>query len=92
MYVPLGKPDASNLPKNKEEAGKVIQMDMACLTEALITLIQAADQGGYKTLEGSIKDTITHVERAFDNTPNITVNSVEIKGDDGQKKIDFPEE
>jgi hypothetical protein len=82
--VQIGKPDASQLPTNSEEASEVIQKDMACLCEALSTLIHAAEQSGYKSSSESLKDCITHLERGFaDPTYDIKVNKIEeIKEDE----------
>jgi hypothetical protein len=75
--VQLGKPSASDLPKNKDEAEATILMDMACICEGLSTLIHAADQSGYKPSHESLKDCITHLERSFVDTSYTT----EILGD-----------
>jgi len=60
--VKLGKTDESHIPKNDEQAKEFIIKDMACLTEALCTLIHAADQSNFKTIDESIKDIIKHIE------------------------------
>ena len=61
--VKLSKTEGSGLPKNPDEAKDVIIKDMACITEALCTLINAADQSNFKTTEESIGDVIMHLER-----------------------------
>src|SRR5689334_519127 len=63
--VQLGKTSAESLPQNKEEAASLVDMDMACLCEALSTLIQAADYSGFKSREESLKTCITHLERSL---------------------------
>lgn len=76
VVVKIGKDNPSSLPKNKEEAGKQIIKDIACLTEGLVTLIQLANDNGYKDSNESINDTITHLERAFSDKDNLTVKSI----------------
>ncbi len=61
--IQIGKMEGSELPKNRDEAKDVIIKDMACLTEALCTLINAADQSNFKTIEESVKDVMMHLER-----------------------------
>lgn len=61
--VKIGK--NSELPKNKEEAKDIIIKDIACLTEALCSLINAADTSGYKSAQDSLNDTVVHLERGI---------------------------
>ena len=61
--VQIGKMEKTDLPKNTEEAKMIIIKDMACLSEALCVLINAADQSGFKSIDESMKDIITHLER-----------------------------
>jgi len=58
----IGKMEGSELPKNPEDAKDFVIKDMACLTEGLCTLINAADQSGIKTIKESIEDVIRHLE------------------------------
>lgn len=84
QVVQLGKPNASDLPKNENEAKQSIAKDTACVTEALVTLIQAADESGYKSIDESIKDISTHLERAFsDKIPDkeLKVKNIKINND-----------
>jgi len=84
QVVKIGKPDASSLPKNEKEAKQSVEKDIACMTEALITLIQAADESGYKTSDESIKDISMHIERAFGGDvpeKEIRVKEVKINND-----------
>jgi hypothetical protein len=89
--VQLGKPNASDLPKDKDSAKDMVAKDMACVTEALITLMQAAEESGYKSIDESIKDISTHIERAFsDDVPEKEIKVKNIKVDDGSN--DEPKE
>lgn len=63
--IQIGKMEGSELPKNSEEAKGVIIKDMACLTEALCTLVNTADQSNFKTIEQSMNDIKTHLERSL---------------------------
>jgi len=82
--IQIGKMEGSELPKNQEEAKDVILKDMACLTEGLCTLILAADQSNIKTIEESMKDVITHLERG--------VSTGEVKVSDKTETLDNEEE
>ncbi len=57
--INFGKPTGSPQPQNKEEAAAVVLNDIACLSEAITTLIMLAGQNGYgdikKLVEASIK-------------------------------------
>lgn len=76
--VQIGKTDASELPKNKEEARESILKDMACLCEAVSTLIHAAHQSGMKDSADSLRDCINHLERGFvDGSYEAKVTKVE---------------
>lgn len=74
--VQIGKMEGSELPKNSEDAKEVIIKDMACLTEALCVLVDAADQSNIKTVEESMKDITTHLERSLED---ITETEVDVK-------------
>lgn len=75
--VQIGKTEASSLPKNEQEAKEMIITDMACLSEALVTLIRTADNSGYKTIRESLNDCITHLERSFEDNAEEVDNSEE---------------
>lgn len=77
--IQISKTNSKELPKNKDEAKDVIIKDMACITEALCSLIHAADQSNFKTLEESKQDVITHIERSINDTlinSNLKVKSI----------------
>lgn len=78
--VQIGKMEGSELPKNKEEAKDIILKDMACITEALCTLINAADQSNIKTIEESMQDVITHLERGVGSGYEAEIKVTELDG------------
>jgi hypothetical protein len=63
--VQIGKPELTDMPNNEAEAKEMLVKDMACLTEALVTLIHAAHQSGYKDSAESLRDCIKHLEHGF---------------------------
>jgi len=86
--IQIGKMEGSDLPKNQEEAKDVIIKDMACLTEALCTLINAADQSNIKTIKESMQDVMTHLERGTSDEEY----GAEIKVTEKSESIDNEEE
>jgi len=63
--VKIGKIDATELPKDENEAKEVVIKDIACLTEAICTLINAAHNSGYKSAQDSLNDCVVHLERSI---------------------------
>lgn len=89
--IQIGKMEGSELPKNKDEAKDIIIKDMACLTEALCTLINAADQSNFKTVEESMKDVMAHLEKGTgDETYEADVKITQL-GADEVKPLDNEE-
>jgi hypothetical protein len=54
---------AENQPTNKEEAAKMIINDVACVCEALCTLIHVADQNQYAKKDELITESIKQLTR-----------------------------
>jgi len=75
--IQIGKMEGSELPKNSDEARDVILKDMACLTEALCTLIDGADQSNLKSKEESLKDVMTHLERGLANEIDVKITQLD---------------
>ena len=61
QVVLIGKPPEIPQPTNPEEAGKMIMVDISCVCEALLTLIQIADTNGYCKKEDTIKTSIKYL-------------------------------
>jgi hypothetical protein len=51
----IGKGPETSPPETREEAGKMIVEDIACVCDALINLIHVADQNSYGTKESLIE-------------------------------------
>jgi len=51
----IGKGSEIPAPETREEAGKMIVEDIACVCDALINLIHVADQNSYATKESLIE-------------------------------------
>ena len=64
----FGKPPDVAPPENKEEAGKMILNDIACLAEAVTTLILMAEQNGYGDKEKLIKATVDTINQLLEET------------------------
>jgi len=91
----IGKMEGSDLPKNKDEAKDSIIKDMACLTEGLVQLIQAADDSNFKTKEESLADIVRHIEIGTSDKPDETSLEANVKvtqlGDNKDEKLDNEE-
>jgi hypothetical protein len=80
--VQIGKPELADMPNNEAEAKEMLNKDMACLTEALVTLIHAAHQSGYKDSAESLRDCIKHLENGFiDNEYETKITNIPPKMD-----------
>lgn len=61
--VLIGKPPEIEPPTTQEETSEMIKNDIACLLEAMITLIHMADQNGYGKKEEYVQQSIDHLNR-----------------------------
>jgi hypothetical protein len=56
--IQIGKPEEFNKPTTPEEAQQMVSIDIACVCEALCTLIHIADQNKYGNKELLVKASI----------------------------------
>lgn len=63
--VVIGKPNPMAAPKSQEEMAEVVKMDIACLCEAVCTLIHVADQNGIRPSAESLRICIDHLQKGF---------------------------
>lgn len=61
----IGKPNEFPRPKNARENAAMVIDDMACLCEALCTLIHLAEDQGIKPSPDSLRDCINHLKSGF---------------------------
>ena len=59
--IQIGKPEEFNKATTPEEVKEMINIDIACVCEALCTLIHMADQSKYGDKEQLIKASIEHL-------------------------------
>jgi hypothetical protein len=59
----IGKGPDSVGPQTKEEAANMVQIDIKCMAEALISLIHLADQNGYGDKEQLVNESIALLEQ-----------------------------
>ncbi len=60
--IMFGKSPDSIMPKNAQEAGEMVLVDIKCLTEALMSLIYLADQNKYGNKNELLNETILKLE------------------------------
>jgi hypothetical protein len=63
--IQIVKPPDFIPPKTKAEQNAMVIDDMACLCEAICTLIHLADQSGIKPSAASLRDCIKHLTDGF---------------------------
>jgi len=62
LPIIIGKPeDTVKAPSNADEAREMINNDIVCLREALLTLIYTADASGYGKSSELIEQSIKHL-------------------------------
>ena len=59
--VLIGKPEGFPQPTTPVEAAKMINTDIACICEALCSLIHIADQNGYSKKEEMVSTSIKYL-------------------------------
>lgn len=57
----FSKPEDIPQPKDHEEAKKMILLDIACLSEAIVTLIVMANDSGYASKDNLIFSTVNQI-------------------------------
>lgn len=70
--IVIGKGPENEPPTTKEEAREMVLIDIGCVCEALITLINIAEQSGYAKKE----DLVINAKKQLDNYLN---------GEDGEQ-------
>lgn len=60
--ITFGKREGSVIPTTHEEAQPLILIDINCITDALITLIDVADQNDYANKESLLTEAIARLE------------------------------
>jgi len=60
--ITFGKEEGSIIPTTWEEAKPLIVTDINCITDALITLIDVADQNDYADKESVLTEIIARLE------------------------------
>jgi hypothetical protein len=63
QHILIGKGPENEPPANKGEAAKMIVNDIACVCEALCTLIQVADQNDYAKKDELITESIKQLTK-----------------------------
>lgn len=74
--VVLSKPPDTVLPTNANETTIMLVNDIACVCEALCSMIQIAHNNGYANKESLIKECVIHLDK-LNELPSI--NNDEIK-------------
>jgi hypothetical protein len=77
--VVFGKPPDSTPPQTPEEAGAMIINDIACISEAITTLIRMASQNGYADKNDLVNAVVKTVYQALDETQNKTEGKTELE-------------
>ncbi len=57
----IGKPDDFTPPTTPQDAAKMINTDIACICEALCSLIHIADQNGYAKKEEMVTTSVKYL-------------------------------
>jgi hypothetical protein len=57
----IGKGPETEQPTTREEAGKMIINDIACVCDAMITLIHVAEQNGYAKKEDLVESAMNQL-------------------------------
>ena len=69
----FGKPPDMEPPQNKEEAQKMVLNDIACLSEAMCTLILMASKNGYGIKSELVEATIKTVNSILEGDNNADI-------------------
>jgi len=69
QQILIGKGPENEPPANKEEAAKMIVNDIACVCEALCTLIHVAEQNDYAKKDELITESIKQLTKMLIEEP-----------------------
>lgn len=69
----IGKGAESPIPQNKEETAKMVQIDINCMAEALVSLIHLADQNAYGE-KNELLDRVAGIMEQYRNLPTNNTN------------------
>lgn len=72
--VVIGKPPDFPRPKSKEQNATMIIDDMACLCEALCTMIHLAEDVGVRDSSTSLRNCIKHLTDGFADASYSTID------------------